>query len=122
MFLLAFNEQIGMRVMYPMRMVMIKLLLVLVRKRATHANNDKVTKSPKAAAIGVATLSGLTLYLLDTAITANITRPKMKEAADAVTTLLDVRIRALPISTLSMYPNHAIIMAIIDANPPTTMP
>ena len=75
MFLLAFNEQIGMRVMYPMRMAMIKLLLVLVRKRATHANNDKVTKSPKAAAIGVATLSGLTLYLLDTAITANITRP-----------------------------------------------
>ena len=48
--------------------------------------------------------------------------PKMKEAADAVTTLLDVRIRALPISTLSISPNHAIIMAIIDANPPTTIP
>lgn len=69
--------------------------LVSVKKFATTANNERVTKSPRAAAIGVATLSGLTLYLLETAITPTITIPRMKEAAEAVTILLAASTRAL---------------------------
>jgi hypothetical protein len=42
---------------------------------AIHDNNAKVVRSPKLAAIGVATLSGFMLQCRDTTITATITRP-----------------------------------------------
>merc|ERR1712209_194349 len=98
------------------------MLLQSLRRLATTASRDKVTRSPRAAAMGVATLSGLTLYLLDTAITATITIPSIKEAAEAVMTLLAARTRALLISALSVSPVQAINIAINDARPPTTIP
>ena len=70
-------------------------VLQLARLEATAASRERVTKSPRAAAIGVATLSGLTLYFLLRPITATMTRPRRKLAAEAVTTLLARRTRAL---------------------------
>ena len=44
----------------------------------------KVTKSPKLAAMGVATLSGLMSSLLEAIITPIITTPRLKLAIEAV--------------------------------------
>merc|ERR1712227_574678 len=103
-------------------MMTMMMLLQSMRMLATTASRERVTRSPRAAAMGVATLSGLTLYLLDTAITATITIPNMNDAAEAVMTLLAARTRALPMSALSVSPVQAINIAIKDAKPPTTMP
>jgi hypothetical protein len=46
-------------------------------KDAIHDNNAKVVRSPKLAAIGVATLSGFILQCRDDTITRTITRPGM---------------------------------------------
>jgi len=46
-------------------------------KEAIHDNNAKVVRSPKLAAIGVATLSGFILQCRDDIITITITRPGM---------------------------------------------
>lgn len=55
---------------------------------AIPASKDKVIKSPKLAAMGVATLSGLMLYLLDNKITNTMITPRNKEAKEAVIKLL----------------------------------
>ena len=55
---------------------------------AIPASKDRVIKSPKLAAIGVATLSGLTLYLLDNKITNTMITPRKNEAKEAVIKLL----------------------------------
>lgn len=47
-----------------------------------------MVRSPKLAAMGVATLSGLTLHFLEQSTTATITDPRMKLASVAVTKLL----------------------------------
>ena len=52
------------------------------------ANNASVTKSPKLAAIGVATLSGLIPHFLDPTITPIIIPPRTALANEAVTKLL----------------------------------
>jgi hypothetical protein len=44
-------------------------------KEAIHDNSAKVVRSPKLAAIGVATLSGFMLQCREDTITATITRP-----------------------------------------------
>ena len=76
---LALLAQMGIMRKYPRRMMTMMTLLLSLRRLATTASRDKVTRSPRAAAMGVATLSGLTLYLLDTAITATITIPARNE-------------------------------------------
>ena len=48
-------------------------------------------RSPKLAAMGVATLSGLMLHFLENTTTAAITEPRMKLARVAVTKLLAQR-------------------------------
>lgn len=50
-----------------------------------------VVRSPRLAAMGVATLSGLMLHFLDQSTTATITEPRIKLANDAVTKLLAQR-------------------------------
>lgn len=47
-----------------------------------------MVRSPKEAAIGVATLSGLMFTCLENNITATITSPKKKLATEAVTKAL----------------------------------
>ena len=49
-------------------------------------NIDKVIRSPNEAAIGVATLSGLTRIFRDNTITPTMTKPNKKLAMEAVTT------------------------------------
>lgn len=46
-------------------------------KEAIHDNNAKVMRSPRLAAIGVATLSGFILQCREDTITATITRPEV---------------------------------------------
>jgi hypothetical protein len=48
-------------------------------KEAIHDNNAKVVRSPRLAAIGVATLSGFILQCREDMITATITRPGVKK-------------------------------------------
>jgi hypothetical protein len=48
-------------------------------KEAIHDNNAKVVRSPKLAAIGVATLSGFMLQRREDTITATITRPGVEK-------------------------------------------
>ena len=52
----------GMSMMYPMRMAMMmdEVTALEWRMLATAARRERVTRSPRAAAMGVATLSGLT--------------------------------------------------------------
>ena len=45
------------------------------RRLATAASRERDTRSPRAAAMGVATLSGLTQKRREREITATITRP-----------------------------------------------
>ena len=52
-----------------------------------HDSKARVMRSPRLAAIGVATLSGLMLSFLDARITATMTSPRLKEATEAVTRL-----------------------------------
>ena len=61
----------------------------LCKADATKERRPRVTRSPRAAAIGVATLSGLTLKCLETRMTGTMTRPRMKLAMLAVTTELN---------------------------------
>ena len=68
------------------------------------ASRDRVTRSPNAAAMGVATLSGFTLYLLDTAITATMTRPIIKH--------LSLRASIDPMFLLHSYKNTKLIVAL----------
>ena len=119
-------------------------VVVVLSMLATAASRDRVTRSPRAAAIGVATLSGLTCHRLDRAateeiiiiitiittiiiiiiipITATMTRPSRKEAREAVMTLLAASTRPRPTSALSRSPAQAISMASMEASPPTTIP
>lgn len=46
-------------------------------KEAIHDNSARVVRSPRLAAIGVATLSGFMLQCREDTITATITRPGM---------------------------------------------
>jgi hypothetical protein len=48
-------------------------------KEAIHDNNAKVVRSPRLAAIGVATLSGFILQCREDTMTATITRPGVKK-------------------------------------------
>ncbi len=48
----------------------------------------RVVRSPKLAAIGVATLSGLMLYFREHKTTATIMTPRIREAKEAVAKLL----------------------------------
>jgi hypothetical protein len=48
-------------------------------KEAIHDNNAKVVRSPRLAAIGVATLSGFMLQWREDTITATITRPGVEK-------------------------------------------
>ena len=51
-------------------------------------NSARVMRSPRLAAMGVATLSGLMLHFLENTTTAAITEPRMRLASVAVTKLL----------------------------------
>lgn len=51
----------------------------------------RVVRSPRLAAMGVATLSGLTLHFLENTTTAAMTEPRMRLASVAVTKLLAQR-------------------------------
>jgi len=51
------------------------ILMASNNKEAIHDNSAKVVRSPKLAAIGVATLSGFMLQCREDTITATITRP-----------------------------------------------
>ena len=59
--------------------------LLIADKRAS------VVRSPRLAAMGVATLSGFMLHFLEQSTTATITEPSIKLANDAVTKLLAQR-------------------------------
>jgi hypothetical protein len=48
-------------------------------KEAIHDNKAKVMRSPRLAAIGVATLSGFILQCREDTITATITRPGVEK-------------------------------------------
>jgi len=45
------------------------------KKSEIHANNDNVVRSPRLAAMGVATLSGLMFSRLDSTITIIVSKP-----------------------------------------------
>ena len=60
---------------------------------AIQESKAKVVRSPKDAAIGVATLSGLMLIRRESKITAAMTRPSTKLARDAVINALAPRRR-----------------------------
>lgn len=62
--------------------------IALYNKEAIQDKRAKVVKSPKEAAIGVATLSGLIFICRDNNMTATITRPSKKLATEAVTKAL----------------------------------
>merc|ERR1719239_1465520 len=89
---------------------------------ATKERSPRVTRSPRAAAIGVATLSGLTLNLRDADITSTMTRPRVALAREAVTTLLVARTSTLFKANFSGLASQAMLMAKHAASQPTTMP
>ena len=60
---------------YPARIEVARRTPELLKNIATKARIERVTRSPRAAAIGVATLSGLTEYLLETAIFVRVDCP-----------------------------------------------
>jgi len=62
--------------------------IALYNKEAIQDKRAKVVRSPKEAAIGVATLSGLMFIRRDNSMTATITRPSKKLATEAVTKAL----------------------------------
>lgn len=64
------------------------LPIALYNREVIPERSAKVVKSPREAAIGVATLSGLMFIRLDKSITATITKPNKKLATDAVTKAL----------------------------------
>ena len=80
-----------------------------------YESNANVTRSPKLAAIGVATLSGSIPYFLQTTITATIIPPSEALANDAVISELAHSRKAWWIlkSSLGIHRN---ITAAMDAN------
>ena len=60
------------------------LPIFLCRKSLKNESRASVTRSPRLAAIGVATLSGFTPYFLERIITAHITPPSRRDAREAV--------------------------------------
>ena len=79
-----------------------------------------VVRSPRLAAMGVATLSGLMLHFLEQSTTPTITEPRIKLANDAVTKLLAQRSVAWWMLN-SPSSIHPIITAANAAKAPTTV-
>merc|ERR1711994_371026 len=92
------------------------------RVDATRESRPRVTRSPRAAAIGVATLSGFTFNFLEAEITITMTKPSVALANDAVTTLLVARTSTLSRANLSGLDIQAMLMAKQAASHPTTTP
>ena len=70
---------------------LLKLPMELYKRDDIQESKAKVVKSPKDAAIGVATLSGLMFMRLENRITATIITPSRKLAIDAVSNELAQR-------------------------------
>ena len=76
--------------------------------------------SPRLAAIGVATLSGLILQCLDNTITPAVIKPNTNDANDAVTKLLAINRYVLSNETVPFL-NAPNTIATNDAKNPTTI-
>ena len=85
------------------------------------AKMAKVTKSPKLAAMGVATLSGSMFKCLEAIMTPIIITPRQKLAIDAVK-MLDVDNNKAWVKSNLSWGSQPTNKAKIDAKPPTTTP
>jgi hypothetical protein len=81
---------------------------------------NKVTKSPRLAAMGVAILSGFTLNSFETIMMSITTVPSTRLATEAVITLVPIIVSKFLVSNLSFDINSD-MQAMKEAKKPTTI-
>jgi hypothetical protein len=81
---------------------------------------NKVTKSPRLAAMGVAILSGFTLNSFETIMMSITTVPSTRLATEAVITLVPIIVSKFLVSNLSFDINSD-MQAMKEAKKPTTL-